>query len=89
MTWESYLISVSVVNNVGVGPASEIVKVRTLEGVPSRAPTILKYEAVNSTAISLAWQGPASAYINGILNSFKVLTMLIPRRDAIVISFSD
>ena len=87
MTWESYLITVSVVNNVGIGPASEIVKVRTLEGVPSRAPTILKSEAVNSTAISLAWQGPASAYINGILNSFKVLTMFIRRRDPTVISF--
>ena len=72
MTWESYLITVSVVNNVGVGPASEIVKVRTLEGVPSRAPTITQYEAINSTAILMKWQGPSSSYINGILNSFKV-----------------
>ena len=72
MTWESYLLSVSVVNNVGVGPASEIVKVRTLEGVPSRPPTLLRYEAINSTAISLSWHGPAAAFINGILNAFKV-----------------
>ena len=72
MTWESYLISVSVVNNVGIGPASEIVKVRTLEGVPSRAPVVIQYEPVNSTSIMIKWQGPASSYINGILNSFKV-----------------
>jgi hypothetical protein len=72
MTWESYLLSVSVVNNVGLGPASEIVKVRTLEGIPSRAPTIIQYEPVNSTAIMIKWQGPSSSYINGILNSFKV-----------------
>ncbi|CAF0978834.1 unnamed protein product, partial [Adineta ricciae] len=72
MTWESYLITVSIVNNVGVGPASEIVKVRTLEGVPSRAPTITQYEAINSTAILMKWQGPSSSYINGILNSFKI-----------------
>jgi hypothetical protein len=72
MTWESYLISVSVVNNVGIGPASEIVKVRTLEGIPSRAPTIIQYEPMNSTAIMIKWQGPLSSYINGILNSFKV-----------------
>lgn len=72
MTWESYLITVSVVNNVGIGPASEVVKVRTLEGVPSRAPTIIQCEPVNSTAIMIKWQGPLSSYINGILNSFKV-----------------
>ncbi|CAF3597098.1 unnamed protein product [Rotaria sp. Silwood1] len=72
MTWESYLISVSVVNNVGVGPASEIVKVRTLEGIPSRAPTIVQYEPINSTAIMIKWHGPSSSYINGILNSFKI-----------------
>ncbi|UJR10058.1 hypothetical protein I4U23_014280 [Adineta vaga] len=72
MTWESYLITVSVVNNVGIGPASEIVKVRTLEGVPSRAPTIIQYEPINSTAILMKWQGPSSSHINGILNSFKI-----------------
>ena len=72
MTWESYLISVSVVNNVGIGPASEVVKVRTLEGIPSRAPTILRCEPLNSTALTIQWQGPASSYINGILNAFKV-----------------
>lgn len=72
LTWESYLISISVVNNVGIGPASEIVKVRTSEGVPSRAPTILRYESMNSTAIRIQWEGPPSSYINGILNSFKV-----------------
>jgi hypothetical protein len=72
MTWESYLISISVVNNVGIGPPSEIMKVRTLEGIPSRAPIIIQYEPVNSTAIMIKWQGPSSSYINGILNSFKV-----------------
>lgn len=72
MTWESYLISVSVVNNVGIGPASDTVKVRTLEGIPSRAPTIIQYEPINSTTIMIKWQGPPSSYINGILNSFKV-----------------
>lgn len=72
MTWESYLITVAVVNNVGVGPASEVVKVRTLEGVPIRAPTIRQYDAGNSTAVIIKWQGPSSSYINGILNSFKV-----------------
>ncbi|CAF2543692.1 unnamed protein product [Rotaria sp. Silwood2] len=72
MTWESYLISVSVVNNVGIGPASEIIKVRTLEGIPSRAPTIIQYDPLNSTAIIIKWHGPSSSYINGILNSFKI-----------------
>ncbi|CAM4809050.1 unnamed protein product [Rotaria magnacalcarata] len=72
MTWESYLISVSLVNNVGIGPASENVKVRTLEGIPSRAPTLIQYEPMNSTAIMIKWQGPSSSYINGILNSFKI-----------------
>lgn len=72
MTWESYLITVSVVNNVGIGPASEIVKVRTLEGIPSRPPIIIQYEPINSTGIIIKWQGPLSSYINGILNSFKV-----------------
>ncbi|CAF3794544.1 unnamed protein product [Adineta steineri] len=72
MTWESYLITVAVVNNVGIGPASEIVKVRTLEGIPSRAPIIIQYEPINSTAIMIKWQGPLSSYINGILNSFKI-----------------
>ena len=72
LTWESYLISVSVVNNVGAGPASEIVRVRTSEGVPSRAPTILRYEPVNSTAIKIQWEGPSSSYINGILSSFRI-----------------
>jgi hypothetical protein len=76
MTWESYLISVSVVNNVGIGPASEVVKVRTLEGIPSRAPAILRCEPLNSTALTIQWQGPAASYINGILNAFKVT----PRR---------
>lgn len=78
MTWESYLITVSVVNNVGIGPASEIVKVRTLEGVPSRAPSIIQCEPLNSTAIMIKWQGPSSSYINGILNSFKVKHIYLP-----------
>ena len=51
MTWESYLISVSVVNNIGVGPASKIVKVRTLEGIPSRAPIIIQCEPISSTQL--------------------------------------
>ena len=77
MTWESYLISVSVVNNVGVGPASEIVKVRTLEGIPSRAPIIIQCEPISSTAIKLQWQGPPSSYINGILDSFNVRKFVV------------
>jgi hypothetical protein len=88
MTWESYLISVSVVNNVGIGPASEIVKVRTLEGIPSRAPTIIQYEPVNSTAIMVKWQGPSSSYINGILNSFKVEKFLKTKIEINKIFFS-
>lgn len=72
MTWESYLITVSVINNVGTGPASEIVKVRTLEGIPSRSPTIVRAESVNATAINLTWNGPPAAFINGILRSFQI-----------------
>ncbi|CAF4796989.1 unnamed protein product, partial [Rotaria sp. Silwood2] len=33
MTWKSYLISVSVVNNVDIDPASEIIKILTLDGI--------------------------------------------------------
>lgn len=96
MIWESYLISVSVVNNVGIGPASDFVKARTLEGIPSRSPTIIRAESINSTAISLTWQGPAAAFINGILNSFQVdfqLTQIVHLNDFVLVffckSFSD
>ncbi|CAF2725067.1 unnamed protein product [Rotaria sp. Silwood2] len=60
MTWESYLISVSVVNNVGIGPASEIIKVRTLEGIPRRAPPIIQYAPLNYTTMIIKWHGPSS-----------------------------
>ncbi|CAF1181603.1 unnamed protein product, partial [Didymodactylos carnosus] len=72
MTWESYSIRIAVSNNIGIGPFSEIVKVRTMEGTPSRAPIIIKYQSLNSTGIYIEWNPPQASYINGILNSFKL-----------------
>ncbi|KAL3853061.1 hypothetical protein ACJMK2_016641 [Sinanodonta woodiana] len=63
--------TISVMNNFYVGPPSEIVTIRTAEGVPG---PVLNFEARvrSSNAFMLDWNLPSTADLNGILTGFDI-----------------
>ncbi|XP_076339933.1 protein sidekick-like isoform X2 [Tachypleus tridentatus] len=70
--WKRYEIQVSSYNQMGVGVYSDSIFIRTLEDVPQAAPTRVRGEAVNSTAIIIYWLPPDPQLINGINQGYKV-----------------
>ncbi|NXC85171.1 PTPRD phosphatase, partial [Cercotrichas coryphoeus] len=56
--WTEYRISVTAHTDVGPGPESLAVLIRTDEDVPSGPPRKVEVEAVNSTAVKVSWRSP-------------------------------
>ncbi|PFX19584.1 Netrin receptor DCC [Stylophora pistillata] len=61
-----YDIKVSAATYLGNGPASEPIKVRTDEDVPSAAPTLVSVQTLNSTSIQVEWLAVPEESIQGI-----------------------
>ncbi|XP_067893007.1 protein tyrosine phosphatase receptor type Fa isoform X2 [Heterodontus francisci] len=70
--WTEYRVWVRAHTNVGPGPKSIPVNVRTDEDVPSAPPRKVEAESVNSTAIKVMWKPPVSNKQHGQIRGYQV-----------------
>ncbi|KAJ8357495.1 hypothetical protein SKAU_G00202890 [Synaphobranchus kaupii] len=71
--WTEYLVWVRAHTDVGPGPESPAARARTNEDVPGAPPRKLEAEAVNSTAIRVAWKPPLSVKQHGQIRGYQVI----------------
>lgn len=72
IVWQNYAIQVAAYNEKGLGVFSPTILVRTLEGVPQAAPTSVRADALNSTAVQVRWLPPDPQRVNGINQGYRV-----------------
>ncbi|KAG9486716.1 hypothetical protein GDO78_006867 [Eleutherodactylus coqui] len=70
--WTQYHISMIAYTDVGPGPESPSILVRTDEDVPSGPPRKVEVEAVNSTAVKVLWRSPVSNKQHGQIRGYQV-----------------
>uniref|UniRef100_A0A0F7Z6H7 Receptor-type tyrosine-protein phosphatase F n=1 Tax=Crotalus adamanteus TaxID=8729 RepID=A0A0F7Z6H7_CROAD len=70
--WREYKVWVRAHTDVGPGPESIPVSVRTDEDVPSAPPRKVEVESVNSTAIRVSWKSPISNKQHGQIRGYQV-----------------
>ncbi|XP_063153847.1 receptor-type tyrosine-protein phosphatase F isoform X2 [Candoia aspera] len=70
--WTEYKVWVRAHTDVGPGPESIPVSVRTDEDVPSAPPRKVEVESVNSTAIRVSWKSPISNKQHGQIRGYQV-----------------
>ncbi|XP_068728042.1 neogenin-like [Montipora capricornis] len=68
-----YEFKVCAFSSVGCGPKSSPKIARTLEDVPSKAPSKFVVTANTSTSVTASWQLPPTGSRNGIIKGFKLL----------------
>ncbi|XP_026061901.1 receptor-type tyrosine-protein phosphatase F isoform X3 [Carassius auratus] len=71
--WTEYQVWVRAHTDVGPGPESTAVRVRTNEDVPGAPPRKVEVEAVNSTAIRVTWKPPISGKQHGQIRGYQVI----------------
>ncbi|XP_064194135.1 receptor-type tyrosine-protein phosphatase F isoform X7 [Anguilla rostrata] len=71
--WTEYLVWVRAHTDVGPGPESPAVRIRTNEDVPGAPPRKLEVEAMNSTAIRVTWKPPLSVKQHGQIRGYQVI----------------
>uniref|UniRef100_A0A8C3FE02 Receptor-type tyrosine-protein phosphatase F n=1 Tax=Chrysemys picta bellii TaxID=8478 RepID=A0A8C3FE02_CHRPI len=72
ITGTTYSIRVLAFTSVGDGPPSDIIQVKTQQGVPSAPPRKVEVESVNSTAIRVSWKLPLSNKQHGQIRGYQV-----------------
>ncbi|XP_074077738.1 receptor-type tyrosine-protein phosphatase F isoform X5 [Macrotis lagotis] len=70
--WTEYRVWVRAHTDVGPGPESPPVLVRTNEDVPSAPPRKVEVESVNSTAVHVSWKLPVSSKQHGQIRGYQV-----------------
>nr|XP_015201036.1 PREDICTED: receptor-type tyrosine-protein phosphatase delta isoform X14 [Lepisosteus oculatus] len=70
--WTEYRVTVSAHTDVGRGPESLPVLIRTDEDVPSGPPRKVEVEAVNSTSIKAIWRAPVPNKQHGQIRGYQV-----------------
>ncbi|XP_045155995.1 receptor-type tyrosine-protein phosphatase S [Echinops telfairi] len=70
--WTDYRITTVAHTEVGPGPESSPVVVRTDEDVPSAPPRKVEAEALNATAIRVLWRSPAPGRQHGQIRGYQV-----------------
>uniref|UniRef100_A0A7M4EXN7 Receptor-type tyrosine-protein phosphatase S n=1 Tax=Crocodylus porosus TaxID=8502 RepID=A0A7M4EXN7_CROPO len=70
--WTEYRIAVVAHTEVGPGPESSPVIVRTDEDVPSAPPRKVEVEVLNSTAIQVFWRSPVQNRQHGQIRGYQV-----------------
>uniref|UniRef100_A0A2I2YSA7 Receptor-type tyrosine-protein phosphatase S n=1 Tax=Gorilla gorilla gorilla TaxID=9595 RepID=A0A2I2YSA7_GORGO len=70
--WTQYRITTVAHTEVGPGPESSPVVVRTDEDVPSAPPRKVEAEALNATAIRVLWRSPAPGRQHGQIRGYQV-----------------
>uniref|UniRef100_A0A668AGD9 Receptor-type tyrosine-protein phosphatase F n=1 Tax=Myripristis murdjan TaxID=586833 RepID=A0A668AGD9_9TELE len=71
--WTEYQVWVRAHTDVGPGPESSPVRIRTKEDVPGAPPRKLEVEAVNSTAIRVTWKPPLQGKQHGQIRGYQVI----------------
>ncbi|KAJ8270922.1 hypothetical protein GJAV_G00120780 [Gymnothorax javanicus] len=71
--WTEYLVWVRAHTDVGPGPESAPVRIRTNEDVPGAPPRKVEAEPVNSTAIRVTWKPPLQGKQHGQIRGYQVI----------------
>ncbi|XP_072219425.1 receptor-type tyrosine-protein phosphatase F isoform X2 [Leuresthes tenuis] len=71
--WTEYQVWVRAHTDVGPGPESAPVRMRTKEDVPGAPPRKLEVEAINSTAIRVTWKPPLQVKQHGQIRGYQVI----------------
>uniref|UniRef100_UPI003AAD0770 receptor-type tyrosine-protein phosphatase F-like isoform X2 n=1 Tax=Centroberyx gerrardi TaxID=166262 RepID=UPI003AAD0770 len=71
--WTEYQVWVRAHTDVGPGPESAPVRIKTKEDVPGAPPRKLEVEAVNSTAIRVTWKPPLQGKQHGQIRGYQVI----------------
>ncbi|KAI3374255.1 hypothetical protein L3Q82_006102 [Scortum barcoo] len=71
--WTEYQMWVRAHTDVGPGPESAPVRMRTKEDVPGAPPRKLEVEAINSTAIRVTWKPPLQGKQHGQIRGYQVI----------------
>lgn len=72
ITWKDYIVQIAAYNNMGVGVYTDSARIKTKEGIPEAAPSDIKVNVLNSTAIIVSWKPPNPQQINGINQGYKI-----------------
>ncbi|KAG8455154.1 hypothetical protein GDO86_001382 [Hymenochirus boettgeri] len=70
--WTQYRISMIAYTDVGPGPESSPILIRTDEDVPSGPPRKVEVEAVNSTSVKVSWRSPVANKQHGQIRGYQV-----------------
>eukprot|EP00062_Callorhinchus_milii_P015720 gi/632966247/ref/XP_007899311.1/ PREDICTED: receptor-type tyrosine-protein phosphatase S isoform X6 [Callorhinchus milii] len=70
--WTEYRVTVVAYTEIGPGPESEPVSIRTEEDVPSAPPRKVEVEALNSTALKVMWRSPVPSKQHGQIRGYQV-----------------
>ncbi|XP_078532002.1 receptor-type tyrosine-protein phosphatase delta isoform X2 [Lissotriton helveticus] len=70
--WTEYQITVTAHTEIGPGPESLSVLIRTDEDVPSGPPRKVEVEAVNSTSVKITWRSPMPNKQHGQIRGYQV-----------------
>ncbi|XP_053559154.1 receptor-type tyrosine-protein phosphatase S isoform X3 [Bombina bombina] len=70
--WTEYRITVVAHTEVGPGPESSPVVIRTDEDVPSAPPRKVEVEVLNSTAVKVFWRSPIQNRQHGQIRGYQV-----------------
>ncbi|XP_029308826.1 receptor-type tyrosine-protein phosphatase F isoform X2 [Cottoperca gobio] len=71
--WTEYQVWVRAHTDVGPGPESASVRIRTKEDVPGAPPRKLEVEAINSTTIRVTWKPPLQGKQHGQIRGYQVI----------------
>ncbi|XP_076004388.1 receptor-type tyrosine-protein phosphatase F isoform X1 [Genypterus blacodes] len=71
--WTEYQVWVRAHTDVGPGPESAPVRIKTKEDVPGAPPRKLEVEAINSTAIRVTWKPPLQMKQHGQIRGYQVI----------------
>ncbi|KAM8889232.1 protein tyrosine phosphatase receptor type Fa isoform 5-T5 [Synchiropus picturatus] len=71
--WTEYFVWVRAHTNVGPGPESPTVCIRTQEDVPGAPPRKVEVEAINSTALRVSWKSPLPVKHHGQIRGYQVV----------------
>jgi hypothetical protein len=67
-------------NSVGVGPASEGLRLRTIEYIPSGPPTSVQWTALSPTSATVTWAPPAPEDQEGAIVAYTLCAETIGRK---------
>ncbi|XP_040216831.1 receptor-type tyrosine-protein phosphatase F isoform X5 [Rana temporaria] len=70
--WTEYRVWVRAHTDVGAGPESPPVIIRTDEDVPSAPPRKVEVDSANSTSIRVSWKSPLPTKQNGQIRGYQV-----------------